>query len=72
MTAAILAAVFIAVDAPVPNHAGKGESDTARFVKTFERGGDVAKATWTVTGLGVFKAYFNGREVGADDQLKPG
>ena len=42
--AAILAAAFIAVDAPVPNHAGKGESDTARFVKTFERGGDVAKA----------------------------
>lgn len=70
--AAILAAAFIAVDAPVPNHSGKGEGDTARFVKTFEQGGDVAKATWTVTGLGVFKAYFNGREVGADDQLKPG
>jgi len=70
MTAMILAA-FIAVDAPVPN-GGEAVCDTARFVRAFECGGDVRRATWTVSGLGVFRCYVNGDEVGADDCLKPG
>ena len=68
---AMFLAAFIAVDGPVP----KGDDnvcDTARFVKTFECGGEVRRATWTVSGLGVFRAYMNGGEVGADDCLKPG
>ena len=65
------AAKFITVDAPIPNVA-KGGGDTARFVRTFERPAEVEKATWTVSGLGVFRVYVNGREVGADDRLKPG
>ena len=69
--ATVLMAAFIAVDADVP--AGtNGVSDTARFVKTFDCGADVRRATWTVSGLGVFRAYLNGREVGAEDCLKPG
>ena len=68
---AMFLAAFIAVDGPIP----KGDDnvcDTARFVKTFECGGEVRRATWTVSGLGVFRAYMNGGEVGADDCLKPG
>lgn len=70
MTAMILAA-FIAVDAPVPN-GGEKVCDTARFAKVFDCEGDVRRATWTVSGLGVFRCYVNGEEVGADDCLKPG
>ena len=62
---------FIAVDADVP--AGvDGVSDTAVFVKTFATRGKVKSARWTVSGLGVFRAYVNGQEVGAEDFLKPG
>ena len=57
MTAMILAA-FIAVDAPLPN-GGEAVCDTARFVRAFECGGDVRRATWTVSGLGVFRCYVN-------------
>ena len=64
-------AVFIAVDAVTPPGMN-GVSDTARFVKTFSCESPVRRATWTVSGLGVFRAYLNGREVGADDWLKPG
>ena len=45
--------------------------DTAAFVKTFVNSGEVARAVWRVTGLGVFEAYVNGREA-SDDRLKPG
>ena len=62
---------FIAVDADVP--AGVDDvCDTAAFVKTFEMKGEVKSARWTVSGLGVFRAYVNGREVGERDFLKPG
>ena len=72
MTGIILAA-FIAVNADVPLGTN-GVSDTARFVKTFacQDAKAVRRATWTVTGLGVFRAYMNGHEVGAEDCLKPG
>ena len=73
MMTGILFAAFIAVNAEVPIGTN-GVSDTARFVKTFEcrDAKDVRRATWTVTGLGVFRAYVNGVEVGAEDCLKPG
>lgn len=61
MTAMILTA-FIAVDAPVPN-GGEKVCDTARFAKVFDCEGDVRRATWTVSGLGVFRCYVNG-EIG--------
>ena len=64
-------AAFIAVDADVPNGAD-GTSDTARFVRTVEVAKPVKRVTWTVSGLGVFRIYVNGREAGADDFLKPG
>ena len=69
----ILLAAFIAVNADVPLGTN-GISDTARFVKTFECRDvkAVRRATWTVSGLGVFRAYLNGQEVGAEDCLKPG
>ena len=65
------AAKFITVDARIPD-IGRGGGDTACFVRTFECPADAKKATWTVSGLGVFRCYLNGREVGADDCLKPG
>ena len=62
---------FIAVDGPTP--AGDGTAcDTAAFVKTLPVEGKLVRATWTVSGLGVFRAYVNGVEVGAEDFLKPG
>ena len=69
----ILLAAFIAVNADVPLGTN-GVSDTARFVKTFEcrDAKAVRRAVWTVSGLGVFRAYLNGQEVGAEDCLKPG
>ena len=69
----ILLAAFIAVNADVPVGTN-GVSDTARFVKAFECRDvkAVRRAVWTVTGLGVFRAYLNGQEVGAEDCLKPG
>ena len=69
--AMFLLAAFIAVDADVPKGAD-GEGDTACFVRVLEIKKPVTKATWTVTGLGVFRAYLNGREVGEGDFLKPG
>ena len=33
---------------------------------------DVARATWSVAGLGIFEAYVNGRRIGGEDALKPG
>ena len=68
----LIAAAFIAVDSPVPDFARGGGCDTARFVKTLECGTEVSNATWTVSGLGVFRVYVNGCEVGAEDRLKPG
>ncbi len=65
------AAKFITVDARIPD-IGRGGGDTACFVRTFECPADAKKATWTVSGLGVFRCCLNGREVGADDCLKPG
>ena len=45
--------------------------DTAAFVKAFVNSGEVASASWRVTGLGVFEAYVNGRAA-SEDMLKPG
>ena len=67
----MLLAAFIAVDDVVPLGTN-GVSDTARFVKSFDVTGQVKDAKWTVSGLGVFRVYLNGREVGAEDFLKPG
>ena len=64
----------------VPNAPEASEADrkaslsapgTSWFVRPFVNRTDLRKATWTVTGLGVFEAYVNGRPVGADF-LKPG
>ena len=52
----------------VSNDAADG---TACFVKTVANAKAVKSAWWTVTGLGVFEVYVNGRRVG-DDFLKPG
>ena len=44
---------------------------TSWFARTFTNAGDVVSAKWTVSGLGVFEVFVNGRRVG-DDFLKPG
>ena len=44
---------------------------TSWFVRTFENRGEIARARWTVSGLGVFEVFVNGNRVG-DDILKPG
>ena len=69
MVGLLLAACFIKVDAPVPS---PEMGDTAAFVRDVEVEKDIKRAVWTVTGLGVFRVYINGREVGANDVLKPG
>lgn len=50
----------------------EAEDGTAVFLKAFSCPKPVAKAWWTVTGLGVFRAFVNGTEAGAEDFLKPG
>jgi len=53
---------------------------TSCFVKTVRNGKEIAEAWWSVTGLGVFEAYVNGRPVSRKlpcgrevrDALKPG
>lgn len=62
---------FISVSEATPD-GSKGVCDTAVFMKTVECRKPVKKAVWTVSGLGVFRAYLNGKEVGAEDFLKPG
>ncbi len=47
-----------------------GECDSSAFVKTFVNIKAVKKAIWRTTGLGVYEAYVNGKEVGGF--LKPG
>lgn len=64
------AADFISVKGPVPNPAKR--SNTAVFVKTVKNRAGIKSAKWNLSGLGVFRAYINGKEVGADDFLKPG
>ena len=68
-----------AADAKVRDEAediwkGKAEAEdgTAVFAKSFTNPKPVSEAWWTMTGLGVFRAWANGAEVGADDFLKPG
>ena len=65
------AADFISVATPLKDPANGGIS-TAVFVKSVENRAEVKSAKWTVTGLGVFRVFINGREIGADDFLKPG
>ena len=65
------AADFISVATPLKDPANGGIS-TAVFVKRVENHAEVKSAKWTVTGLGVFRVFINGREIGADDFLKPG
>ena len=55
---------------PVGDNA-RAADGTSWFARSFANRGDVAKATWKVSGLGVFEAFVNGRRVG-DDFLKPG
>jgi alpha-L-rhamnosidase len=50
----------------------EAEDGTAIFVKAFANTKPVVKAWWTVAGLGVFRIFANGAEVGAEDFLKPG
>ena len=50
----------------------EAEDGTALFTKTVVNPKAVAEAWWCVTGLGVFRAFLNGAEVGAEDFLKPG
>ena len=61
------AADWISVAAP-----RNGVRSGATFARTFRNRADIASAEWTVSGLGVFTAYVNGREIGADNALKPG
>ena len=50
----------------------RGVRSAGVVAKVFENKADVVSAEWTVSGLGVFTAYVNGREIGADNALKPG
>ena len=67
----LLLAAFIGVDAKLPLGTN-GVCDTAAFVKTVTNRSEVVKAEWTVTGLGVFRVWVNGKETGTEDFLKPG
>ncbi len=44
---------------------------TSWFSRAFRNRGEIASAKWTVSGLGVFEVFVNGKRVG-DDFLKPG
>ena len=55
---------------PVGDNA-RAADGTSWFARSFANRGEVAKATWKVSGLGVFEVFVNGRRVG-DDFLKPG
>jgi len=46
--------------------------ETAAFVRPFSLEKRTVHATWKVSGLGVFRCFVNGTEIGADDLLKPG
>ena len=65
------AADFISVEGPVPE-VNRGGCSTAVFVRPVTNRAAVVSAKWTVTGLGVFRVFLNGAEVGAEDFLKPG
>ena len=65
------AADFISVEWPVPE-VNTGGCSTAVFVRPVTNRAAVVSAKWTVTGLGVFRVFLNGAEVGAEDFLKPG
>ncbi|MGN0855527.1 MAG: family 78 glycoside hydrolase catalytic domain [Kiritimatiellia bacterium] len=66
--AALLAATeWISVAEP-----HEGLRSAGVVAKTFVNEAPVVEAKWTVSGLGVFTCYVNGREVGAEDVLKPG
>ena len=62
---------FISARGSVPDYR-KGHCDTAAFCRMVEIVQPVKRAVWTVSGLGVFRVWLNGHEVGADDFLKPG
>jgi lipoprotein-anchoring transpeptidase ErfK/SrfK len=64
------AADFISVPGPVPSPSKI--SNTAVFVKSVANRAEIKSAKWNLSGLGVFRAYINGKEVGAEDFLKPG
>ncbi len=48
------------------------DCNAAVFEKTFANSKRVKRARLEVTGQGVFRVFANGREIGADDFLKPG
>ena len=45
---------------------------TSLFISEFKNAADIKKATWSVSGLGVFEAFVNGKRIGGEDALKPG
>lgn len=52
-------------------HGARAEAGTSWFQRTVTNESQIASARWTVSGLGVFDAFVNGRRVG-EDFLKPG
>ena len=67
--ASLSGAEWISVpDAPVFSGPVKGDSraapGTSWFVRAFTNSGWVASAKWTVSGLGVFDVFVNGKRVG--------
>ncbi len=60
-------AVFISTERPP---AGGDACDSSAFVKRFVNAKRITKAVWRTTGLGVYEAYVNGKEIGGF--LKPG
>ena len=76
LSAAVYGAEWISVPS-APVHVGpvgdgaRATDGTSWFARTFTNASDVVSAKWSVSGLGVFEVFVNGRRVG-DDFLKPG
>ena len=65
-----------AADAPVADKDARrrkqAPTGTSWFFATVENAGEVRKAEWAVSGLGVFEAFVNGWRIGGWHALKPG
>ena len=71
LSALLAAAVATAATFVSPQEKTPVNGAAAVFERRFVNEKAVRRATWSVTGQGVFEAYANGRRVG-DDFLKPG
>ncbi len=71
LSASLVAAVAAAATFVSPLEKAPTDGAAAVFERRFVNEKAVRRATWSVTGQGVFEAYANGRRVG-DDFLKPG